>query len=40
MDSCCEAKASELAAIRFRQGHVLRVVLAVNAEQTATSKVG
>ena len=31
MDLCCEAKASELAAIRFRQGHVLRVVLAVNA---------
>ena len=31
MDQCCEAKASELAAIRSRQGNVLRVVLAVNA---------
>ncbi len=31
MDQCCEAKATELAAIRLRQGHVLVVVLAVNA---------
>jgi cation diffusion facilitator family transporter len=29
-DQCCEAKASELAAIRLRQGRVLAVVLAVN----------
>ncbi len=31
MDQCCEAKASELAAIRFRQGRVLWAVLTVNA---------
>ena len=31
MDQCCEAKRTELAAIRLRQGHVLVVVLAVNA---------
>jgi cation diffusion facilitator family transporter len=29
-DQCCEAKESELAAIRLRQGRVLAVVLAVN----------
>jgi cation diffusion facilitator family transporter len=29
-DPCCEAKATELAAIRLRQGRVLVVVLAVN----------
>ena len=31
MDQCCEAKATDLAAVRLRQGHVLVVVLAVNA---------
>ncbi len=31
MDQCCETKATELAAIRLRQGHVLVAVLAVNA---------
>jgi len=31
MDPCCEAKATELAALRLRQGRVLVVVLAVNA---------
>jgi cation diffusion facilitator family transporter len=31
MDQCCEAKATELAAVRLRQGHVLVAVLAVNA---------
>ncbi len=31
MDNCCETKASEVAAIRLRQGRVLWVVLAVNA---------
>ena len=30
MDQCCEAKATELAAIRLRQGRVLTIVLAVN----------
>ncbi len=29
-DQCCEAKATELAALRLRQGRVLAVVLAVN----------
>ncbi len=29
-DRCCEAKATELAALRLRQGRVLAVVLAVN----------
>ena len=29
-DQCCEAKATELAAVRLRQGRVLAVVLAVN----------
>ena len=29
-DQCCEAKATELAAVRLRQGRVLVVVLAVN----------
>ncbi len=29
-DQCCEAKATELAAVRLRQGSVLAVVLAVN----------
>ncbi len=29
-DPCCEAKGSEVAALRLRQGHVLAVVLAVN----------
>jgi len=31
MDQCCETKATELAAVRSRQGNVLIVVLAVNA---------
>lgn len=31
MDQCCEDKASELAALRLRQGRVLGTVLAVNA---------
>jgi cation diffusion facilitator family transporter len=31
MDPCCEAKASDLAALRSRQGRVLAIVLAVNA---------
>ena len=31
MDECCEAKATELAAVGLRQGHVLVAVLAVNA---------
>jgi len=31
MDDCCESKTTELAALRRRQGYVLRVVLAVNA---------
>ncbi len=31
MDQCCEAKATELAAVHLRQGHVLVAVLAVNA---------
>jgi cation diffusion facilitator family transporter len=31
MDPCCEAKATELAEIRLRQGHVLVAVLVVNA---------
>jgi cation diffusion facilitator family transporter len=30
MDTCCEAKTGELAALRGRQGRVLRVVLGVN----------
>jgi cation diffusion facilitator family transporter len=30
MDQCCETKATELAALRLRQGRVLAVVLAVN----------
>ncbi len=30
MDQCCEAKATELAAVRLRQGRVLAIVLAVN----------
>ena len=30
MEQCCEAKASELAALRLRQGRVLATVLAVN----------
>src|SRR5262245_44329931 len=31
MDSCCEAKTTELAALRQRQWRVLAVVLAINA---------
>ncbi len=31
MEQCCEAKTSELAALRLRQGRVLATVLAVNA---------
>ncbi len=31
MDQCCEAKATELAAVRLRQWHVLVAVLAINA---------
>ena len=31
MDDCCEAKGTELAALRVRQGHVLVVVLVANA---------
>ena len=30
IDQCCEAKATELAAVRLRQGRVLVIVLAVN----------